>query len=273
MIFRWLKGWTVLITALCFCVLFKTISKSKVHLLEKVYPKDIHTNSNKIVLTTKTSTVPDSSTSFHKNTRSGINLFTTDRDCHSWKFKRQWKDIGYSPECLNDSRIHNIVKSYCYAKPTKIIQYSDIARLLVLYEKGGWYVDSDVRPTPRCATEQAFSETTFGLESNFATLDEANEYGMLQKSLSLWTIYGKKGDPRLLHNACLLAKLAEQEQAPHQSIHNYILVTSGPSAQTRLWNGTVLPISAFGCGQAHSNSPPCTAKSCWGCHEFKGRWL
>ena len=200
-------------------------------------------------------------------------LFTTDKDCDSWKYFKEWKDLGYTPECMNHDRVKYLVETYCHHQPRKIIQYSDIARLLILYERGGWYVDSDVRPTPRCGILKSFPDTTFGLESDFDTDKQASGYGMLQQSLSLWTIYGKQGDARLLNNACMLSSLAERKQKPEETTQQYIFKTTGPTIQTRLWNGTVLPISVFGCGQVHSGSPPCSESSCWGCHEFNGRWL
>lgn len=200
-------------------------------------------------------------------------LFTTDKDCSKWDYAEEWTALGYSTTCLGNIDIRNLVVSHCRDRPRKIIQYADIARLLILYEQGGWYVDSDVRPTRRCQAVTSFPETTFGLESDFATVDEANRYGMLQQSLSLWAIYGKKGDARLLENAKKLCALSTRTARPRESRQKYIFSTSGPTIQTQLWNGTVLPVSVFGCGQQHSNSPPCHAESCWGCHGFKGRWL
>eukprot|EP00986_Skeletonema_menzelii_P000869 scaffold243_cov140-Skeletonema_menzelii.AAC.11 len=204
---------------------------------------------------------------------SGVPLFTTHPDCRLWKFSKQWQDLGYDTECMDNTKVQQMVASYCKHSPREMIQYADIARLLILYENGGWYVDSDVRPTPRCGILQSFPQTTFGLESDFETKTQADNEGMLQQSLSLWAIYGVKGDKRLLQNACILSSLAEQKKNPGESQHHYILRTTGPTSQTQLWNGTVLPISVFGCGQGHSGSPPCSALSCWGCHEFKGRWI
>lgn len=205
--------------------------------------------------------------------RDRISLFTIDQDCKSWRHMQKWESIGYNTSCLGHREIRDLVVRHCRHRPLKIIQYADIARLLLLYERGGWYVDSDVRPTPRCETLVSFPETTFGLESNFASAREASGYGMLQQSLSLWAIYGKRGDSRLLANAQKLCSLSTRRQKPRESRHHYILSTSGPTAQTELWNGRVLPVSVFGCGQRHSRSPPCHAESCWGCHQFAGRWL
>ena len=206
-------------------------------------------------------------------TADAVPLFTTHRNCSLWKYSKQWQDLGYDTECMDDTRVMQIVASYCQHRPREMIQYADIARLLILYENGGWYVDSDVRPTPRCGTLQSFSQTTFGLESDFSTKSQAGAYGMLQQSLSLWAFYGVKGDERLLQNARILSSRAEQKRKPGESLHAYILRSTGPTIQTQLWNGTVLPVSVFGCGQRHSRSPPCYALSCWGCHEFNGSWI
>jgi mannosyltransferase OCH1-like enzyme len=203
----------------------------------------------------------------------GQPLFTTDKSCGSWKYEKQWAILGYRPTCLGDNEIKELVHQYCWGRPRQMIQYSDIARLLILYKHGGWYVDSDVRPTPLCISTKLFSDTTFGLESNFESDAQADGYNMLRKSLSLWSIYGKRGDKRLLQNACILAERAMREQAVGESRQAYIFWTTGPSIQTQLWNGSVLPVSVFGCGQHHSNSPSCASRTCWGCHTFGGRWL
>ena len=178
--------------------------------------------------------------------------------------------FGLYARCMNNDRVKYLVETYCHHQPRKIIQYSNIARLLILYERGGWYVDPNVRPTPRCGILKSFPDVTVGLESDFDTEEQASGYGMLQQSLSLWAIYGKKGDARLLTNACMMSSLAERKQNPEETTQQYVHKTTGPTIQTRLWNGTVLPISVFGCGQVHSGSPPCSESSCWGCH---GRWL
>ena len=116
--------------------------------------------------------------------------FPTHPDCSSWEFSKQWKDLGYHTECMDNAKVKQMVASYCEHRPREIIQYADIARHLILYENGGWYVHSDVRPTPRCGVLQSFPQTTFGLESDFATKTQADNEGMLQQSLSLWAIYG-----------------------------------------------------------------------------------
>lgn len=201
------------------------------------------------------------------------NLFTTDRDCSSWSGEA-WANAGYSPVCLNNSVQQQIVHRHCWYLPKLVIQYSDIARLLVLYENGGWYVDSDVSITPRCYHTKEFANTTFGLEADLDD-DVAANWNMEPRSLALWAIYGVKGDPMLKSMACQLARQSSGPVPPESSIDEYehhILATSGPLAQTRIWNGTVAPIGVFGCGQDHSHSPPCTEMSCWGCHSFKGRW-
>ena len=135
-------------------------------------------------------------------------LFTTTRNCTTWRYHDEWKQIGYIPVCMEDARIMQLVHLYCPSrgKPQHLIQYADIARLLVLYENGGWYVDHDVIPTKRCAITKAFSETTFGLESDFGRPALAKLYKMHRKSLALWSIYGVRNDTRLLRMACILAK-------------------------------------------------------------------
>lgn len=200
------------------------------------------------------------------------NLFTTARDCTHWPYRNAWHQAGYTPFCMDYNFQKIIVNHHCKHRPIRMIQYSDIGRLLILYEKGGWYVDSDVEPTPLSRTLQSFTNTTFGLESNFG-VNQAKAMGMLPKSIVLWTIFGIKGDQRLKNMACTLAHLSTEPQPKFENIRTYIHRTTGPTIQTRLWQGRKLPVNVFGCGQQHSNSPPCSASTCWGCHHFKNSWL
>jgi hypothetical protein len=201
------------------------------------------------------------------------NLFTTDRTCSSWEHRHAWLQMGYSPRCLDNAAVRSLVHRVCKVRMPLIIQYADVARLIVLYESGGWYVDSDVVPTKRCIHTRAFANTTFGLESNFGSQREADGYGMLQHSLALWAIFGWKGAIRLLEMAKVISGIAnETARQPGQSLESYVHHTTGPTAQTKAWGGPVLPVNVFGCGQAHSGSPGCRHHTCWGCHRFSGRW-
>ena len=199
-------------------------------------------------------------------------LFTTDKNCSAWPYRSHWLRAGYEPFCMDDVFLRELVTSHCKHAPQKLIQYSDIGRLLILYARGGWYVDSDVKPTPLSHMLRSYPGTTFGLESNFS-LRNAKHLGMLPESLALWTIYGVKGDERLKDMACTMAHLSTEKKPGFEKLQRYIFRTSGPTAQKRLWTGRVLPIGVFGCGQAHSQSPRCSAPTCWGCHTFRGRWL
>ena len=202
-------------------------------------------------------------------------LFTTARDCSQWKYRGAWRAHGYVPVCIDDNRLKQLVWTHCRRAPTLMIQYADIGRHLLLYEHGGWYVDSDVRPTPRCQALKSFPNTTFGLESNFGTSSERSlHYWMLSRSVCLWSIYGVAGDQNLRRLACNLAIAAENPSRPGETVREYVFRTTGPSAVSKLVNGQVTqPVSVFGCGQPHSQSPPCSAASCWGCHTFQNSWL
>lgn len=200
-----------------------------------------------------------------------VNLFTTDRNCSVWPYRSAWQQAGYASICMDSQFQRIMVHSYCKHTPSEPIQYSDISRLLILYKQGGWYVDSDVEPTSLSTRLHSLPNTTFGLESDFS-VDTAKEYGMLPQSIAMWAIFGIKGDERLKDMACTLAYLSSEPKPSFELFTDYIFRTSGPTAQTRLWQGAVLPVNVFGCGQAHSHSPPCTAVSCWGCHKFSGSW-
>ena len=199
-------------------------------------------------------------------------LATTRADCKAWTFEREWQRMGYRTKCFDGKAQRAITHRYCERRPLHRIQYSDISRLLLLYNRGGWYVDSDVRPTARCSWLTNFSVTTFGLESNFDERKAAS-MGMLPKSLSMWSIYGVKGDERLKEMACSLAQQSTRPIRAGESWVSYVHHTSGPTAYTKLWNGKTLGIEVFGCGQSHSHSPPCSEKTCWGCHLFANSWI
>ena len=203
------------------------------------------------------------------------NLFTTLRDCSQWKYRGAWRAHGYNPVCIDDNRLKQLVSTHCGRVPILMIQYADIGRHLILYEHGGWYVDSDVRPTPRCMALKSFQNSTFGLESNFGTSTERSlHYWMLSRSVCLWSIYGVSGDQNLRRLACELAIAAENPPRPGEPVRDYVFRTTGPTAVSKLLNGQVTqPVSVFGCGQPHSKSPPCSAASCWGCHTFQNSWL
>lgn len=204
--------------------------------------------------------------------KTAVLLFTTHYNCRLWN-SASWENIGYTPKCIDFDGQSRLLQKYCRHKPLYRIQYADIARLLILYENGGWYVDSDTLPTPRCQKLRIMPNTTFGLESDFPTLQQANQMGMLQKSIAMWAFYGVKNDSRLLRMACKLAGLSTRPRESSESFGQYIHHTSGPTMYAKLWNYSTLPVSVFGCGQQHSNAPPCNAPSCWGCHQFKNTWL
>ena len=187
-------------------------------------------------------------------------IFTRDVDCGSWPHLTAWKRAGYDPVCIGDTEVHEVVHRHCKHRPRKLIQYGDIARLLILYENGGWFVDSDVRPTALSRKVRRLRNTTFGLQST-------NE-----RSLLLWTIYGVRGDERLKDMACTLAHLSTEPPPAGESYESYIHRTSGHLIHTRLWRDEPMPVEVFGCGQPNSLSPPCKAHSCWGCHQIRGRW-
>lgn len=201
-------------------------------------------------------------------------LFTTDKYCTSWPYVSRWFEIGYIPVCLNNIMQKSLVRAYFGpVELQKPVQYADIARLLVLFKYGGWYVDHDVRPTPRCRQVRRFPDTTFGLEANLSMNEKKPYPKMLRQSLMLSQIYGKRHDERLYAMAKNLTARSVLPIPPGVLMYEYILQSSGNIAQTQLWTGTVLPIYWFGCGQQHSHSPPCTDPRCWGCHTFTGTWL
>ena len=200
-------------------------------------------------------------------------LLTTHYNCKLWNETSQlWRQMGYHTECIAFDDQSALISKYCPSKPNLRIQYSDVSRLLAIYEKGGWYVDSDVVPTPRCKTLRHFNETTFGLESNFLSVKEAQWWKMLQKSIAMWAFFGTRKDNRLLKMACEISRLSTRRKNAQESLVDYIFHTSGPFQYSSLWSGPTLPVSVFGCGQRHSKSPPCHADSCWGCHSFRGSW-
>lgn len=205
-----------------------------------------------------------------------VDVYTTAISClDDWPYASQWRDSGYSPKCIEyDEQIALIGRHCGGSMPPLKIQASDISRLLVLYENGGWFVDADVEPTPLSATIQTFEESTFGLESNFPTGREAQKHKMMQRSLAMWSFFGIRHDPRLKAMACNLTSLAASTRRKRfESLRDFVHRTTGPMRYTKLWGGRKLAVDVFGCGQAHSDSPPCSSSTCWGCHGFKGSWI
>ena len=203
---------------------------------------------------------------------SSNHLFTTNRNCDAWVNRGAWRAANFTTFCISNIYQARIVHRHCKHKPSLPIQYSDISRLLILYERGGWYVDSDVTPTTLSAKSVRYPTTTFGLESNFS-VKKAHSMGMLPQSLAMWAIFGVEADEQLKDMACTLAHMSSEQKPAFESMVSYIHRTSGPTAYTRLWRGKALSVNIFGCGQLHSNSPPCAAPTCWGCHRFANSWL
>ena len=201
-------------------------------------------------------------------------LFTIARDCSQWKYRGAWKAHGYNPVCIDDNRLKQLVWTHCRRAPTLMIQYADIGRHLLLYEHGGWYVDSDVRPTPRCMALKSFPNTTFGLESNFKTsagavtalLDDVSQC----LSLVNMVLLEIKNLRRL---ACNLSYCRRSAFCRVKPCVIMFFRTTGPSAVSKLLISQVTqPVSVFGCDsriRSLLRVPP----SCWGCHTFQNSWL
>jgi hypothetical protein len=149
------------------------------------------------------------------------------------------------------------------------IQVADISRAVIMYAEGGYYVDTDVEPMAR-ARNSELTGRVLGLESNFSA-QKAASMGMMRRSLAMWAFHGTKGDVWWLHLAEALVQ--NVRRAARGDYHHYIHVTTGPTAWTRFAGGIALePVYTFGCGQAHSRSPPCGDRRCWCCHHFAGSW-
>lgn len=187
-----------------------------------------------------------------------IKLMTIATACHLWRWNTSW--THYETDCVSISEARAIILNMCNVKVNESAHITNIAPSIYLYQRGGWYVDDRIAPTPLTETIQSFNDTTFGLGTDLSFEDYAEWFYLPPKRIAPWTLYGRKGDIRLLSLACRLAKASKLPRRCNETLASHVFRTSGAID----WSDP-LPINVFGCGQLHSKSPPCHHPTCWGC--------
>lgn len=178
---------------------------------------------------------------------------------------------GFNYKLYSDQEIQQFVQKkfpeYLSVFNTlSIIEKTDVFRLLVIYTFGGMYTDLDTHCNKNLS--QLFSD--YGNDYDLILGIEINKPDYIQ--YSNWTIIAKKQAPVL--------KLIIDELIKHieQNFDKTPVYKTGPAAltqQVQKFNFIdhkikILPISYFGAGQGHSNSPK--SKDGFIVHHFLGSW-
>lgn len=158
------------------------------------------------------------------------------------------------------------------------VEQCDFARYVIVYIYGGIYADLDtVCKVPAENFTKYTNSLIVGLEANVNTYDRAFHKLARNRQLCQWTFASCPRHPGLydvIENIC-------KETSLQCFTSNSILNTTGPGIftdtlfayePTNEFNIVVLGISAFACGQTHSQSPAETDKSCFVVHQFEGSW-
>lgn len=155
------------------------------------------------------------------------------------------------------------------------VEQCDFARYLILYLYGGVYADMDTvcNVPAETFTEAEFKDTLIvGLEADVTYAQQ--EFNNLARKYQLcqWTFAATPKHPGL--KALLDTISLESSKSCYTS--RSVLNRTGPGVFTDVLRTrpdvTILPISAFGCGQPHSKSPSEKDPSCLVVHKFEGSW-
>lgn len=206
--------------------------------------------------------------------------FTVSNRCDGHDgFMRAWSKTKWNMTCFDDRAMYRILNKYQIPVPTMAIHRADIARFLILYERGGLYVDSDVYPI----TNTQFSPESFldptGLVVGYeaiVTPEEQRRNGIYRaKSLCMWTLFAVPHSHILLTLAKKLTRNVQARRRGSKTLHEYIHKTTGPTAMTDFLLPSlqrVAPVLAFGCGQSHSGAFFCNPRVSFTRHYFAGSW-
>jgi mannosyltransferase OCH1-like enzyme len=155
------------------------------------------------------------------------------------------------------------------------VEQCDFARYYILYVYGGVYADMDTvcQVPAEFFTSNIESDTLIvGVEADVS--EAQKEFNNLARTYQLcqWTF---AATPRHKGLKDLLDKIS-LETSKSCFEKRAILNRTGPGVFTDVLinrqDVNVLSISAFGCGQPHSQSPKPTEKECYVVHKFEGSW-
>ena len=158
------------------------------------------------------------------------------------------------------------------------VEQCDFARYYILYTYGGIYADMDtVCKVPAETFTSNIPKITndtliVGIEADVNEAQQEFNNLARKRQLCQWTFASTPKHPGLY---ALLNKIA-LESSKSCFIKRSVLNRTGPGVFTdALVNRNdiiILPISAFGCGQPHSDSPDASHESCFVVHKFEGSW-
>ena len=231
--------------------------------------------------------------------------FTVSNDCNlSARFFKEWHHASWSMTCFDDRGMHEILQRYGVPPLRLAIQRADVARFLLLYERGGLYVDTDVYPLRGTGFRpEPFLDANgvvFGYEA-IVSQREQRRYGIYRpKSLCMWTVFSVPRSPVLLslaHNLsgnALRSDVRASQTFPKTfpttfprtspktfpttrstTLNELVHKTTGPTAVTDFMLSrlsAVAPVVAFGCGQEHSRARKCAKEVSFCRHGFAGSW-
>lgn len=187
-----------------------------------------------------------------------------------WDYK-QWDRPAI--EALMET-VYPVWKSAFYALGHWVEQ-CDFARYVIVWTYGGTYADMDT-VCKRAPREAPAGTLVVGHEA--VVTDAERRFHRLARNTQIcqWAFYADKQHPCL---KALIDHIAHQssQQCIVDKSTSTIMNTTGPGVFTDIvlsnpQNVTILGIEAFGCGQAHSRSPPETDPSCYIVHKFEGSW-
>lgn len=155
------------------------------------------------------------------------------------------------------------------------VQQCDFARYIIVYVFGGIYADLDTVCKLPAESFARYDNLIVGIEAQVD--DFHRELHNLARNFQLcqWTFASIERHPALFHVIEYICDVSSQTCYAK----NTVLNSTGPGAFTDAlisFKGpqriVVLPVSAFACGQSHSESPPETDASCYVVHKFEGSW-
>lgn len=156
------------------------------------------------------------------------------------------------------------------------VQQCDFARYVIVYLFGGLYTDMDTvcrAPIDRYIHSY---DMVVGVEAN-VTESERLRFNLARRlQICQWTFAAKAKCPVLLR---LIERICNDTSQSCYPDKMRILNSTGPGVfsdavleSPKDSNILLLPITAFGCGQMHSNSPEIDDVGCYAVHQFEGSW-
>ncbi|GEM_PF-5495058 len=193
---------------------------------------------------------------------------------YSWKKQKGFNYFLYTDESMEEfvnTKYKEILPAY---SKLKIVEKTDLFRLILVYEFGGIYADMDTicqKNLNILWKEHSNANILVGVEAD--TTHEISEMVNLPRHFQLcnWTFAAKKGNTVIKK---IIDRIIENIQ---ERPHLQTLEKTGPAVLTDVVienkdseGLVILPIAYFGSGQRHSNSPSC--KEGFVVHHFLGSW-